>query len=68
MLLQVEALTPFFSNSNWKHVTSVLLMGEISSNCEKNKNVKKKQLYEFSIVKLENSFKNHHICISFCNR
>jgi hypothetical protein len=52
MLLQVEALTPFFSNSNWKqHVTSVLLMGEISSNCEKNKNVKRKQLCEFSIIK-----------------
>jgi hypothetical protein len=40
MLLQVEALTPFFSNSNWKqHVTNVLLMGEISSNCEKNRNL-----------------------------
>lgn len=50
MLLQVETLTPFFSNNNWKqHVTNVLLMG--SSNCEKNKNVKRKQLCEFSIVK-----------------
>ncbi len=52
MLLQVEALTPFFSNSNWKlHVTNVLLMAEISSNCEKNRNVKRMQLCEFYIVK-----------------
>ncbi len=56
MLLQVETLTPFFSNNNWKqHVTSVLLMG--SSNCEKNRNVKRKQFCKFFLLsKLENSF------------